>query len=40
MGNHRVKPEFDKNGMTKWYWRVLHPKNLELGENTEIGSSQ
>lgn len=37
MVNQRVKPEFDENGMTQWYWRVLHPKNLKLGENTEIG---
>lgn len=38
MTNKRVKPLFNEMGMTKWYWRVLHPENLELGENTEIGS--
>lgn len=37
MVNNRIKPEFDKNGMTQWYWRVLHPENLVLGENIEIG---
>jgi acetyltransferase-like isoleucine patch superfamily enzyme len=34
----RVKPEFNDRGLTQWYWRVLHHENLELGENTEIGS--
>ncbi|MDY9922955.1 acyltransferase [Methanobacterium sp.] len=34
----RVKPNFNEMGMTQWYWRVLHPDNLDLGENTEIGS--
>lgn len=34
----RVKPEFDEMGMTQWYWRVLHPENLELANDTEIGS--
>ena len=35
---NRIMPEFDNNGLTKWYWRVLHHENLDLGENTEIGS--
>ncbi len=34
----RSKPQFNDMGLTQWYWRVLHHKNLELGENTEIGS--
>ena len=38
MEKQRIKPEFDKGGLTRWYWRVLHHENLDLGENTEIGS--
>jgi len=38
MKNKRVEPEFNDRGMTQWYWRVLHQKNLDLGKNTEIGS--
>lgn len=36
--NKREKPKFDEKGMTQWFWRVLHPENLKLGENTQIGS--
>lgn len=32
------KPKFNKKGLTQWYWRVLHPENFKLGENTQIGS--
>lgn len=32
------KPIFDKNGMTKWYWRVINVKKFQLGERVEIGS--
>jgi len=32
------KPKFNKRGLTQWYWRVLHPENFKLGENTQIGS--
>lgn len=34
----RIKPTFDEMGFTPWQWRVLHPDNLVLGDNTEIGS--
>ena len=32
------QPIFDEKGMTQWHWIVKHHHNLELGENTEIGS--
>lgn len=31
-------PKFDKNGMTKWNWRCQHPKNLLLGNGSDVGS--
>jgi acetyltransferase-like isoleucine patch superfamily enzyme len=31
-------PEFDETGLTKWNWMCQHHKNLELGENTDIGA--
>lgn len=34
----RENPHFDEMGMTQWYWRVLHPDKLVLGENTQIGT--
>jgi acetyltransferase-like isoleucine patch superfamily enzyme len=34
----REEPRFDDKGMTQWYWRVLHPENLRLGKNIQIGS--
>ncbi|UTB33102.1 MAG: acyltransferase [Methanobacterium sp. ERen5] len=38
MIHKKIKPEFDENGMTQWFWRVSYHENLKLGENTEIGS--
>ena len=36
--NKKEKPKFDKMGFTQWQWRVLHPENLKLGKNTQIGT--
>ena len=33
-----IKPIFDKNGMTQWYWRVTNTENFNLGNQVEIGS--
>ena len=33
-----IKPIFDKNGMTQWYWRVTNIENFNLGNQVEIGS--
>lgn len=33
-----VAPKFDEQGMTRWFWRVLHHENLKLGNNVQIGS--
>lgn len=30
--------EYDEQGLTQWFWRVLHPENFELGKNVQIGS--
>ncbi len=32
------RPEFDKEGMTRWHWMCQHHENLNLGENTDIGA--
>ena len=31
-------PEFDEKGMTKWNWMCQYHENLQLGENTDIGT--
>ena len=33
-----IKPIYDDNGMTQWYWRVIYVENFKLGERVEIGS--
>jgi acetyltransferase-like isoleucine patch superfamily enzyme len=33
-----IKPIYDENGMTQWYWRVIRVENFKLGERVEIGS--
>ena len=33
-----IKPIYDENGMTQWYWRVICVENFKLGERVEIGS--
>ena len=33
-----IHPEFDKDGLTKWYWMCQHHENLLLGKNTDIGA--
>jgi acetyltransferase-like isoleucine patch superfamily enzyme len=33
-----IKPIYDDNGMTQWYWRVISVENFKLGERVEIGS--
>jgi len=38
MTNTWIKPIFDENGMTQWFWRVTHRENFSLGNNVEIGS--
>ena len=32
------KPKIKHGELTKWNWMVQHPKNFELGENTDIGA--
>jgi acetyltransferase-like isoleucine patch superfamily enzyme len=32
------KPEFDKNGVTKWNWICQYHESLKLGKNTDIGA--
>ena len=32
------KPRIKHGKLTKWNWMVQHPKNLILGENTDIGA--
>ena len=32
------RPQFDKNGLTKWQWMCQYQENLNLGENTDIGA--
>ena len=32
------KPKIKHGKLTKWNWMVQHPKNLTLGENTDIGA--
>ena len=31
-------PQYDKMGMTQWFWRVTHRERFILGSNVEIGS--
>lgn len=38
MRHKRVKPKYDKIGMTQWSWRVVGLDNFVLGNNAEIGS--
>ena len=33
-----TKPNYDVNGMTQWYWRVIGVENFKLGDRVEIGS--
>lgn len=32
------KPKIGNGKLTKWNWMVQNPKNLSLGENTDIGA--
>ncbi len=32
------KPRIEHGKLTKWNWMVQHPKNIELGKNTDIGA--
>lgn len=32
------KPKISHGKLTKWNWMVQHPKNLTLGENTDVGA--
>lgn len=42
MGNKRFKnwkkPKIEHGKLTQWNWVVQHPKNLNLGKNTDIGA--
>ena len=31
-------PTFDERGMTKWNWMCIHPENLEIGRNVDVGA--
>jgi acetyltransferase-like isoleucine patch superfamily enzyme len=31
------RPEFNKDGMTKYGWKCLHPENLVLGKKSDVG---
>jgi len=32
------RPQYDKDGMTQWHWRVVNKENFELGNRTQIGT--
>ncbi len=38
MNSDWIKPTFDEQGMTKWFWRVTNREKFSLGEHVEIGS--
>lgn len=31
-------PTFDESGMTRWNWMCIHPENLEIGRNVDVGA--
>lgn len=31
-------PAFDERGMTRWNWMCIHPENLEIGRNVDVGA--
>ena len=36
--NNWQAPELKHNKLTEWNWMVAHPKNLNIGEYTDIGA--
>jgi len=36
--NNWKAPELKHNQLTPWNWMVAHPKNLNIGEYTDIGA--
>ena len=38
MSKKWIRPTYDENGMTQWYWRVINHENFLLGNKVEIGS--
>lgn len=32
------RPEFNKEGLTRWNWMCQYPQNLKLGKGTDIGA--
>lgn len=36
--NEWEPPTFDERGMTRWNWMCIHPENLEIGRNVDVGA--